>query len=392
MVSVRDQMKNFDVKAAIWSIFLSVTLQAAVHLGIDYSENLRSAKNQLKNSLRQLFQVTQKLITDQTEISGIATIDWHERMWRETTLLTDRAVQFAVAKNHKAKDSGARAGCGADKGPVRRTCHASRGKRQTGRTPELPTLPQWSRCWTTFPMNRPGNTDIFTVLSFLHFSSSASFVQDFLRLKKICLRTDGEPASGVLSQAIKSARNDETQLETTPRNPSPSFRTIERSNRSVEGQIRCTRIAAEKSADKAFGFEDNILVCRLSPAGLGSLRDFTCRLTGSRRISDKQENPTVESWPSLWSRRDGPVTRNAKLDDRATWIGKAERGDQHITVSADGRSVELYKSMRRLPPSHLRHGRGHGVCCETCLYIITHPHSCLNTKAFSLHSVHLCCT
>ena len=50
-----------------------------------------------------------------------------------------------------------------------------------------------------------------------------------------------------------------------------------------------------------------------------------------------------------------PVTRNAMLIDRwigpVTWIGKTERGDQHMTVSADWRSVELYRSMRWLPPS-----------------------------------------
>ena len=80
--------------------FKSVTLQAAVHLGTDCTENLRSTKNQSQKSLRQLFQVTQKLISDQTEITGITTIDWRQLMWRQTTLLTDRAVQFATAKSY----------------------------------------------------------------------------------------------------------------------------------------------------------------------------------------------------------------------------------------------------------------------------------------------------
>ena len=51
--SPMDQMKNLDVNTAIWGIFMSVTLQAAVHLGKDYSENLRSTKNQPKESFRQ---------------------------------------------------------------------------------------------------------------------------------------------------------------------------------------------------------------------------------------------------------------------------------------------------------------------------------------------------
>ena len=100
-----DQMQNFDVNTAFWGTFVSVTLQAAVHLGIDYTENLRSTQNQPKKSLRQVFQVIQRLITDQTEIIGLTTIGWQQAMWRETTLLTDRAVQFATAKTYVFSDS-----------------------------------------------------------------------------------------------------------------------------------------------------------------------------------------------------------------------------------------------------------------------------------------------
>ena len=66
------------------------TLPAAVHLGLNFSENLGSTKYQPVKSVSQLFQVTWKMITDQTEITGITTIDRRQRMWRETTLLTDR--------------------------------------------------------------------------------------------------------------------------------------------------------------------------------------------------------------------------------------------------------------------------------------------------------------
>ena len=45
--------KDLDENTALWSFSLSVTLQAAVLLGKDYTENLRSTKNQPKKSLRQ---------------------------------------------------------------------------------------------------------------------------------------------------------------------------------------------------------------------------------------------------------------------------------------------------------------------------------------------------
>ena len=86
-------------------ILLCVTLQAAIHLGKDYTEDVRSTKNPSKKSLRLLFQVTRKLITAQTEITGITTIDWQQLRWRETTLLTDKAVQFETAKTCVFSDS-----------------------------------------------------------------------------------------------------------------------------------------------------------------------------------------------------------------------------------------------------------------------------------------------
>ena len=81
------------------------TLPAAVHLGLNFSENLGSTKYQPVKSVSQLFQVTRKMITDQTEITGITTTDWRQRMWRETTLLTDRVVQFSTAKTYVFSDS-----------------------------------------------------------------------------------------------------------------------------------------------------------------------------------------------------------------------------------------------------------------------------------------------
>ena len=69
-----DTMENLDVNAAICGIFMSVTLRAAGHLGKDYSEKLRSIKNQPKRSLKQLFHATEKLITDQKDDYGYPSV------------------------------------------------------------------------------------------------------------------------------------------------------------------------------------------------------------------------------------------------------------------------------------------------------------------------------
>ena len=47
-----------------WCIFMSATLQAAVHLEQAYTANLQSTKNHPLKSMKQLFQMTQRLITD----------------------------------------------------------------------------------------------------------------------------------------------------------------------------------------------------------------------------------------------------------------------------------------------------------------------------------------
>ena len=103
-----------------------------------------------------------------------------------------------------------------------------------------------------FFLNRRGDTDILTVLNLCSVVTKAQQTTLCNRLREL--------ASGAPAHAIKSARNDETQPETTPRYSSSPLGAVERSNRSVEGHIRCMRIALGKSADKSFGIEDNILV------------------------------------------------------------------------------------------------------------------------------------
>ena len=79
---------------------MNTTLQAAVHLGQDFLENLRFTKNQLLKSVKQLFQVTEQLIEDQNEISNLTTIDDKEPTWSATSLLCDRAFEITNAKTY----------------------------------------------------------------------------------------------------------------------------------------------------------------------------------------------------------------------------------------------------------------------------------------------------
>ena len=77
--------------------FVTVTLQAAIHLGNDYLDNFHSTKNQPQRTVQQLFDVTRKLVRDQTEIQGTSMINWQEYSWNRTTMMTYLAVRLATA-------------------------------------------------------------------------------------------------------------------------------------------------------------------------------------------------------------------------------------------------------------------------------------------------------
>ena len=89
-----DPLDDLDVNMAIWGIFLNTSLQAVVHLGQDYEASLRFVKNHLWNSVARLFSETGKLISDQTEITGVNTINLKDLTWMSTSLLCSRAYRI----------------------------------------------------------------------------------------------------------------------------------------------------------------------------------------------------------------------------------------------------------------------------------------------------------
>ena len=67
-------------------VLMSVTHQAAVHLGQDYTDNLRSTKNQPLKSVKQWSQTTERLVEDKVETTGLSTIDWNHPVCGEKHL------------------------------------------------------------------------------------------------------------------------------------------------------------------------------------------------------------------------------------------------------------------------------------------------------------------
>ena len=103
--SLRPKSNGWLECSAVWCIFMNNTLQAAVHLGRNCLENSRFTENQLLQSVKQLFQLIEKLIKDQKEINSLTTIDFKDPTWRSTTLLCDKAFEITNAKTFVFADS-----------------------------------------------------------------------------------------------------------------------------------------------------------------------------------------------------------------------------------------------------------------------------------------------
>ena len=80
-----DDMEDLNMNAVMWGMFLNTTLQAAVHLGQDYDQNLRFVENHFWSSLKKLFKETEKLIKNQTEIIDLSTIHYGDYTWSATS-------------------------------------------------------------------------------------------------------------------------------------------------------------------------------------------------------------------------------------------------------------------------------------------------------------------
>ena len=96
--------KIFSVSAAFWGMFMNTTLRAAVHLGKDCDKNLRFVKNHLWKTTGQLFWGTEKLVSAQTETTGVSMINFQDLVWVSTGLLHSRAYHYSTA-NYVFSDS-----------------------------------------------------------------------------------------------------------------------------------------------------------------------------------------------------------------------------------------------------------------------------------------------
>ena len=76
----------------IWGMFMIVTMESAVFMGKNYQNNCDSISNTTDLTLKHMFGISAKLVSEQNEISGLETIGWENHSWKYLSLIGDETV------------------------------------------------------------------------------------------------------------------------------------------------------------------------------------------------------------------------------------------------------------------------------------------------------------
>ena len=71
---------------------MSVTLESSVFMGKNYSDDWHSIRNTKDLTLKQMFDISAKLVSEQDEISELETIGWENHSWKYMSLIGDERV------------------------------------------------------------------------------------------------------------------------------------------------------------------------------------------------------------------------------------------------------------------------------------------------------------
>ena len=90
----------------IWGMFMTVTMESAVFMGKNHLNNCQSIANTKDLTLRQMFGISTRLVSEQVEISGLETIGWENHSWKYLSLIGDeRVINLQRAKVYVFSDS-----------------------------------------------------------------------------------------------------------------------------------------------------------------------------------------------------------------------------------------------------------------------------------------------
>ena len=85
---------------------MAVTMESATFMGKNYQNNCHSIVNTTDLTLKQMFDISTKLVSEQDEISGLETIGWENHSWKYLSLIGDeRIINLQSTKVNVFSDS-----------------------------------------------------------------------------------------------------------------------------------------------------------------------------------------------------------------------------------------------------------------------------------------------
>ena len=75
---------------------MTVTMESAVFMGKNYLNNCQSIVNTTDLTLKKMFDISTRLVSEQNEISGLKTIGWENHSWKYLSLMVTKSHQSSA--------------------------------------------------------------------------------------------------------------------------------------------------------------------------------------------------------------------------------------------------------------------------------------------------------
>ena len=71
----------------IWRMFMAATMNAATFMGKNFLDNQNSIKNSTVLTLKKMFDISEKLVSEHEEINNVDKIHWTNHSWKQLSLI-----------------------------------------------------------------------------------------------------------------------------------------------------------------------------------------------------------------------------------------------------------------------------------------------------------------
>ena len=89
MSNVADSGEEHSI---IWGMFMAATMNAATFMGDNFMDTQNSIMNSRHLTLKQMFDIALKLVSEQDEINNLDKIHWRRNSWKQLSLIGDETV------------------------------------------------------------------------------------------------------------------------------------------------------------------------------------------------------------------------------------------------------------------------------------------------------------